>query len=128
MKTNQVKGYFQLKKYNWKDNMLVKKMKWVNDVGKFAQGSKDWSKIERTVYQNLDNLKNLLINLAVKARAERKHGIPNDVTKDIPNDADTWKTNSSLYPVITENQFQPYSKKKLKGHWQKKACPPANVS
>ena len=45
MKTNQVKGYFQLKKYNWKDNMLVKKMKWVNDVGKFAQGSKDWSKI-----------------------------------------------------------------------------------
>lgn len=31
-----------------------------------------------------------LINLVVKARAERKHGTPNDdVPNDIPNDADT---------------------------------------
>ena len=28
-----------------KNNVLVKKIKWVNDVGKFAQGSKDWRKI-----------------------------------------------------------------------------------
>ena len=35
------------------------------------------------VYQNLDDLTNLLINLAVKARAE-KYGIPNDVSNDIP--------------------------------------------
>ena len=37
--------------------------------------------------------------------------IPNDVPHAIPNDADTWKSNSSLYPVITENQFQTYPKK-----------------
>ena len=29
--------------------MLVKKIKWLNEVGKFAQGSKDWRKIYRTV-------------------------------------------------------------------------------
>ena len=40
--------------------------------------------------------------------------IPNDVPHAIPNDADTWKSNSSLYPVITENQFQTYPKKNLR--------------
>ena len=38
---------------------------------------------------NLGYLAHLLINLAVKARAERKRGIPDDVPKDIPNDAGT---------------------------------------
>ena len=31
--------------YIWKNNMLVKKIKWLNDVRKFAQGSNDWRKI-----------------------------------------------------------------------------------
>ena len=44
------------------------------------------------------------------------------------NDADSLKSNSSLYPAITEDQFQAYSTKKLKGYWQNKTCPPANVS
>ena len=55
--------------------MLVKKIKWVNDVGKFAQGSSIEGRFEesisKTVYQNLVNLTNLLINLAVKARAKK---------------------------------------------------------
>ena len=54
---------------------------------------------------------------------QRKHGIPNDISNDIPNDTETSKSNSLLYPVITEHQFQAYSKKKLKGHLQNKACP-----
>ena len=33
----------------------------------------------------------------------------------MPNDADAWKSNSSLCPVIAKDQFQAYSKK-LKGH------------
>ena len=33
-----------------------------------------------------------------------------------PNDVDAWKSNSSLYPVIKEDHFQAYSKKKLMGH------------
>ena len=41
-----------------------------------------------------------------------KHGYhPNDVPNDIPNNAYTWNRNSSLNPVITEDQFQAYSKK-----------------
>ena len=47
---------------------------------------------------------------------QRKHGIPNDVHNDISNDADTWKSGSSLYLVITKGQFWAYSNKKLKGH------------
>ena len=95
--------------------MLVKKIKWLNEVGKFDQGSKDWRKIYKTVYQNLDDLTNLLINVVLKP-GQRKHGIPNDKPNEIPSHADTGKSNSSLYPVITEDQFQAYSKKKLKGH------------
>ena len=42
----------------------------------------------------------------------RNYGIPNGIPNgDIPNDADTWKRNSSLYPLITVNQVQVYSKK-----------------
>ena len=48
---------------------------------------------------------------------QREHDIPNcqmwnDVPSDIPNHADTRKRNSSIYLVITEEQFQAYSKKK----------------
>ena len=48
---------------------------------------------------------------------------PNDVPNDIPIDPDTWKSNSSLYPVVAEDQFQGYSKKKLKGHQGSKIKP-----
>ena len=96
MKTNQVYwGHFQLQL----NNMLVKKMKWLNlhSISK------------------LDDVTNLPINFAVTARAE-KHGMPNMKwrTNDIPNHTDTWKTYSSLYPVITEDHLPAYSKKKLK--------------
>ena len=47
---------------------------------------------------------------------KRKHDIPNGIPDDIPNEADTLKSNSLFYGVITEDQFQAYSKKKLKGH------------
>ena len=95
--------------------MLVKKIKWVNNESKYAQDSKYWRKIQRAVFQNLEDLTNLLIKLAVKARAKKTwntNNIPNDITVDI----DRWKSSSSLYPVTTEDQFQVYSKKKLKGH------------
>ena len=39
--------------------------------------------------------------------------MPNDVPKDILSGTDTLKTNSSLYPAITENQLHVYSNKKL---------------
>ena len=39
--------------------------------------------------------------------------MPNDVPKDILSGTDTLKTNSSLYPAITENQLDVYSNKKL---------------
>lgn len=77
-----------------------------------------WIKIERTVYENLGNLANLLITLAVKVRAD-KIWDTKWCTKwynDIPYDADTWKRYSSLHPVITENQFEAYSQKKIKEH------------
>ena len=100
--------------YNWINDVLVKKIKWLNDVKKFTQGSKDWRKIKgqyikiytasQTCWQRKSD--------------QRKHGIPNDVPNDISNDANIWKNNSSwLYPVITEHQFQAFSKKKLKGHY-----------
>ena len=41
----------------------------------------------------------------------------NDVPNDIPNHAmQIHDYNSSLYPVITEDQFQAHSKKKPKEH------------
>ena len=51
--------------------MPVKKIKWVNNESKFAQDSKYWRKIQRAVLQNLEDLTNLLIKLAVKARAKK---------------------------------------------------------
>ena len=51
--------------------MPVKKIKWVNNESKVAQGSKYWRKIQRAVFQNLEDLTKLLINLAVKARAKK---------------------------------------------------------
>ena len=35
---------------------------------------------------------------------------------DMPNDAQTSKSDSPLHPVINEDQFQAYSKKNLMGH------------
>ena len=46
--------------------MQVKK----NEVGTFAQCFKDWKKINRTAYQNLDDLQNLLTKI-VNVRAEK---------------------------------------------------------
>ena len=42
--------------------------------------------------------------------------LPNDIPNGIPNDADTGKISSSLYPIITDDQFQAYSKKTLNVH------------
>ena len=42
MKTTKYWGHFQLKL----NNMLVKKIKWLNDLGKFAQGSKTEERFE----------------------------------------------------------------------------------
>ena len=42
--------------------------------------------------------------------------LTNDILNGILNDADTGKINSSLYPIITEDQFQAYSKKILNVH------------
>ena len=53
-----------------------------------------------------------MINFAATARA---YQMWNDVPNDIPNHV-IRDFNSSLYPVITEDQFQAYSKKKSKGH------------
>ena len=36
-------------------------------------------------------------------------------SSDTPDDAQTWESNSSSCPIITENQFQAYSKKFM-GH------------
>ena len=43
----------------------------INKEGTFTQGFKDCRKIKRKVYQNLDDLQNLLIELAVKASSEK---------------------------------------------------------
>ena len=53
--------------------------------------------------------------IRAKKAEQRKQNIPNDIANDISDDTDTWKRNSWLYPVITEDQFQAYSKKTLKG-------------
>ena len=93
--------------YNWKNKMLAKKNKWVNDGGKFTQGFKNWREIWRKLYQNLDDFTNLLIKLAVKARVKKaRYTRWNDISNYIPNYTDTWKSDSSLYPVITEDHFQ----------------------
>ena len=64
----------------------------------------------------LDNLSNLLINLT-KARTEKEwllYEFPFRLNLcDIPNDTQTWKSDSLLYPGLTENQFQ--AKKKRMG-------------
>ena len=57
-------------------NMLVKKnvLNEINKEETFTQGFKECWKIKRKVYQNLDDLQNLLINLTyltVKASSEK---------------------------------------------------------
>ena len=57
-------------------NMIVKKnvLNEINKEGTSAQGFKDCKKIKRKVYQNLDELQNLLIKLLQKPVAQRKRG------------------------------------------------------
>ena len=93
-------------------NMLVKKNV-LNEIDKgrtFTQGFKDCRKIKRKVSQNLDDLQNLLIKLAVKASSEKAwilYEFPFSLNPgDKPNNAQTWKNYSSLYPVSTEDQRQ----------------------
>ena len=54
-------------------NMLVKKnvLNEINKEETFAQGFKDCKKIKRKVSQNLDDLQNLLIKLAVEVSSEK---------------------------------------------------------
>ena len=101
-------------------NMLVKKNV-LNEIKKertFPQGFKDSRKIRRKVSQNLDDLQNLLIKLTVKASSEKAwllYEFPFSLNPgDKPNDAQSSKNYSSLYPVSTENQFRANSKKKKK--------------
>ena len=51
-------------------NILVKKnvLNEINKEGTFTQGLKDCRKVKRKVSQNLDDLQNLLIKLAVKVK------------------------------------------------------------
>ena len=63
----------------------------------------------------LDDLWNLLINLNVKASEEKVwllYELPLSLNPgDKPNDAQTWKRYSSLYPVSTGDQFKENLKK-----------------
>ena len=63
---------------------------------------------------------NLLINLTVKSTSEKVrllYKFPFSLNpSDIINDAQTRESDSSLNPVITEDQFQAYSKKQLMGY------------
>ena len=54
------------KQYTSKEKCI----KWLHKVGTFSQGFKDWRKIKKTAYQNVDDLQKLLAKLTVKARAE----------------------------------------------------------
>ena len=60
-------------------------------------------------------IQNLLIKLTVKASAEKillLYEFPLSLNLgDKPNDAQTWKSYSSLYPVSKEDQFKANSKK-----------------
>ena len=71
----------------------------INKVGLFIQGFKNWRKIKRAAYQNLNNLQNLLKMLTVKASAEKAlllHELPSLNSGDKPKDAQTWKSYSSF--------------------------------
>ena len=97
--------------------MLVNKsvLNEINKEGTFTQGFKDWRKIKRKIFQNLDDLQNVLIELTVKASARKAwllYEFPFSLNLgDKPDDAQTWKNYSSLHPISTEDQFQAYSKK-----------------
>ena len=69
------------------------------------------------MYRSLDNLTNLLINFSVTARAEKTwHGKCEMMYRMTYQVMKIHDYDSSLYPVITEDQFQVYSKKKSKGY------------
>ena len=84
-------------------------IKWLNNVGTFVQGFKDRKEIKRTAYQNLDDFQNLLTKSSVKDRAEKSWLLYKFSFSLNPY--------LSLYPVITEDQFQAYSKKKMMEHY-----------
>ena len=88
------------KQYDSKEKCI----KLLHKVGTFAQDFKDWRKIKRTAYQNLEDLQNLLIKLTVKARAEKAwllYEFPFSLNpSEKPNDAQKLKSYSSLYSVI----------------------------
>ena len=91
--------------------MLVKKnvSNEINKEETFTQIFKDCREIKRKVFQNLDNLQNVLIKLTVKARSEKawlRYEFQFSLNPgDKPNDAQALKNYSSLYPVSTEDQF-----------------------
>ena len=88
----------------------------------FAHYFKNWRNIKRIAYQNLDDLQNMLIKLTVKARAVKAwplYEFPFSLNpSNKPNDAQTFKSYSTLYPAITEDQFQEYQKNELMGHFR----------
>ena len=81
----------------------------MNKEGTFTQGFKDYRKIKRKAFQNLDNLQNLLIKLIVKASSEKAwllYEFPFSLNPgDKLNGAQARKNYSSLTPVSTEDQF-----------------------
>ena len=99
------------------NNILVNKSVFneINNKGTFTRDFKDWRKIKRKVSQNLDDFQNSLTKLTFKVsvgKAWLLYEFPFSLNPgDKPNDAQTWKNYSSLYPVSAEDQFQANSKK-----------------
>ena len=79
------------------NNMLLKKsvLNGINKEGAFTQGFKDRRKVKRKVFQNLNELQNLLIKLTVKASVEKAwllYEFPFNLNPgDKPNDKQTSK-------------------------------------
>ena len=75
------------------------------NIANFVSYMKCWIRLSRP----------LLIKLTAKTRAEKAwllYEFPFSLNpSDKPDDTQTWKSNLSLYPVITEDQFQENSKK-----------------
>ena len=84
---------------------------------------------KESCFKTLDDLQSLLIKWSVKVSTE-KAWLLNEFPfrfnpGDKPNDAQTWRNNSSLY---TEDQFQANSEKKMKWHFIGKKYSPPNIS
>ena len=105
--------------YNWTICYKEKCIKWLSEVVTFAQGFKDWRKIKRTTYQNLDDLQNLLTKLTVKARAEKAwllYEFPFSVN---PHDKPNVKTTDikELFIIISSNYRIPVPSIIKKSNW-----------